>query len=191
MSILELISSVLTVFFVLGAAHQKIWSWPVGIAGTLMAIPPYLQAGLVAEAFLQGIYAVLGVWGWIAWRADRVHQKAGAEIPRWMTPVERYLVLLLFALLWLFFGWLFWSSSVLPVLDTALLSSGLLATGLEAKRKMDAWPLWLAANALSSLVAAQREMWWFAILYLILAVLSGYSYVKWSRSRNSSTAETH
>lgn len=181
----------LTVFFVLGAAHQKIWSWPIGIAGTLLAIPPYLESRLVAEALLQGIYAVLGVWGWIAWRADRVHQKADSEIPKWMVPSDRLRVLLFFALLWFAAGWFFRNASALPVLDTFLLTSGLVATGLEAKRKMEAWPLWFAANALSSLVAAQREMWWFAILYLILTVLSGYSYVKWSRSRNSSTAETH
>lgn len=191
MSILELISSVLTVFFVLGAAHQKIWSWPVGIAGTLLAIPPYLEAGLVAEALLQAVYAVLGAWGWFAWRADRVNQSFGAEIPQWMTSVERFKALVLFALLWMVSGWVFWSSSVLPVLDTALLSAGLVATGLEAKRKMEAWPLWFVANALSSFVAVQREMWAFAILYLALTVLSGYSYTKWSRSRNSATAETH
>jgi nicotinamide mononucleotide transporter len=188
---LELISSVLTVFFVLGAAHQKIWSWPVGIAGTLLAIPPYLEAGLVAEALLQAVYAVLGAWGWFAWRADRVNQSFGAEIPQWMTSVERFKALVLFALLWMVSGWVFWSSSVLPVLDTALLSAGLVATGLEAKRKMEAWPLWFVANALSSFVAVQREMWAFAILYLALTVLSGYSYTKWSRSRNSATAETH
>jgi nicotinamide mononucleotide transporter len=188
---LELISSVLTVFFVLGAAHQKIWSWPVGIAGTLLAIPPYLEAGLVAEALLQGVYAVLGVWGWFAWRTDRTHHNTGAEIPQWMTSVERFKALLLFALLWMVSGWVFWNASVLPVLDTALLSAGLVATGLEAKRKMEAWPLWFVANALSSLVAAQREMWAFAILYLVLTVLSGYSYTKWSRSRNSAIAETH
>lgn len=191
MSILELISSVLTVFFVLGAAHQKIWSWPVGIAGTLLAIPPYLEAGLVAEALLQAVYAVLGASGWFAWRADRVNQSFGAEIPQWMTSVERFKALVLFALLWMVSGWVFWSSSVLPVLDTALLSAGLVATGLEAKRKMEAWPLWFVANALSSFVAVQREMWAFAILYLVLTVLSGYSYTKWSRSRNSATAETH
>ncbi len=191
MSILELISSVLTVFFVLGAAHQKTGSWPVGIAGTLLAIPPYLEAGLVAEALLQAVYAVLGAWGWFAWRADRVNQSFGAEIPQWMTSVERFKALVLFALLWMVSGWVFWSSSVLPVLDTALLSAGLVATGLEAKRKMEAWPLWFVANALSSFVAVQREMWAFAILYLALTVLSGYSYTKWSRSRNLATAETH
>ena len=191
MSILELISSVLTVFFVLGAAHQKVWSWPVGIAGTLLAIPPYLEAGLVAEALLQGVYALLGAWGWFAWRADHTNPNSGAEIPQWMTSVERFKALLLFALLWMVSGWVFWSSSVLPVLDTALLSAGLVATGLEAKRKMEAWPLWFVANALSSFVAVQREMWAFAILYLVLTVLSGYSYTKWSRSRNSATAETH
>lgn len=178
----------LTVFFVLGAAHQKLWAWPLGMAGTLLAIPPYLESGLVAEALLQGIYTVLGAWGWFTWRADRANQNAGAEIPRWLTPAERYRVLLLFALLWMVSGWVFWNASVLPVLDTALLSAGLLATGLEAKRKMEAWPLWFVANALSSFVAAQREMWAFAILYLALTVLSGYSYTKWSRSRNSATA---
>ena len=181
----------LTVFFVLGAAHQKIWAWPVGMAGTLLAMPPYLAAGLVAEAFLQGVYTALGAWGWFTWRADRVNQSFGAEIPQWMTSVERFKALVLFALLWMVSGWVFWSSSVLPVLDTALLSAGLVATGLEAKRKMDAWPLWLVANALSSFVAAEREMWAFAMLYLALTLLSAYSWVKWSRSRNSATAETH
>jgi nicotinamide mononucleotide transporter len=190
-SILELISSVLTVFFVLGAAHQKIWAWPVGMAGTLLAIPPYLAAGLVAEAFLQGVYTALGAWGWFTWRADRANQKAGAEIPQWMAPRERYWSLLLFVLLWLASGWVFCHSSVLLFLDTALLSAGLLATGLEAKRKMDAWPLWFVANALSSFVAAERELWAFAMLYLALTLLSAYSWVKWSRSRNSATAETH
>ena len=161
------------------------------MAGTLLAISPYLEAGLVAEALLQGVYTALGAWGWFMWRSDRTNQKAGAEIPQWMASGERYWSLLLFASLWLASGWVFWNSSVLPVLDTALLSAGLLATGLEAKRKMDAWPLWFVANALSSFVAAERELWAFAMLYLALTLLSVYSWVKWSRSRNSATAETH
>lgn len=188
MSILELISSVLTVFFAGAAAHRKTWAWPVGIAGTLIAIPPYLQQMLTAEAVLQAIYAVLGIWGWWTWARAEKSAVSKAELdPRWMSGFDRFRVFVVFSVLWAGALLIFGSSSSMPWVDSFVLAGGLLATGLEARRVLETWPTWFIINAVSASVAVTRELYYFGVLYAILTGISVYSYLKWSTASGLTT----
>jgi nicotinamide mononucleotide transporter len=186
---LEFISSVLTVFFVVALAYQKAYAWPVGIAGTLLAIWPYYEVGLVAEALLQAVYAAVGAVGWWQWNRARGFAADSLPRPSWLSGSERFRYAGLFLALWAVVGIVLAPWSSMPWADTALFSAGVWATWLEANRKMDAWLIWIGANAVSVWTAWERGLYAFAGLYALLVLLSVYGLFKWTNPSYSSTAE--
>jgi nicotinamide mononucleotide transporter len=77
----------------------------------------------------------------------------------------------------------------MPWLDTALFAAGTLATWLEANRKLDAWIIWIGANAVSVWTAWERGLGAFAVLYALLTLLSLYGLIKWTNPSYSTTTE--
>lgn len=65
-------ASVLTLSLVAtyGQAHRMIECWLVWIAVDVISVPLYLSRHLYPTAILYGIFGVLCVFGWIAWRKD-------------------------------------------------------------------------------------------------------------------------
>ncbi len=189
MGTLELLSSVLTVFFVVALANQKGYAWPAGIAGTLLAIWPYYKVGLVAEALLQAVYAAVGAAGWWQWNRARGTARESLPGPTWLSGPQRIRYAGLFLALWALVGVLLASWSSMPWLDTALFAAGTWATWLDANRKMDAWIIWIGANAVSVWTAWERGLYAFVGLYALLALLSLYGLIKWANPSYSSTIE--
>ena len=189
MGTLELLSSVLTVFFVVALAYQKGYAWPVGIVGTLLAIWPYYEVGLVAEALLQAVYAAVGAVGWWQWNRAGGFAADSLARPSWLSGSERFRYAGLFLALWAVVGVVLAPWSSMPWADTALFSAGVWATWLEANRKMDAWLIWIGANAVSVWTACERGLYAFAGLYALLVLLSLYGLFKWTNPSYSSTVE--
>ncbi len=48
--------------------RQHILNWPVGILNVVLLMVVFWSAGLYADAGLQVVYIVLGLYGWWAWR---------------------------------------------------------------------------------------------------------------------------
>ena len=189
MGTLELISSVLTVFFGIALAYQKAYAWPIGIAGTLLAIWPYYEVGLVAEALLQAVYAGVGMVGWWQWNRARGYAQVSLPRPEWLSGPQRIRYTGLFLALWALVAILLAPWSSMPWLDTALFAAGTWATWLEANRKLDAWIIWIGANAISVWTAWEKGLWAFAGLYALLALLSLYGLFKWTNTNYSTTDE--
>ena len=47
--------------------RQKIWSWPIGIAGVTLYVIVFYRARLYADMGLQVVYIVLSFYGWYEW----------------------------------------------------------------------------------------------------------------------------
>src|SRR6478736_7916556 len=47
--------------------RENIWNWPIGLANNLFFAFLFWRARLFADMGLQGVYLVLGIWGWWEW----------------------------------------------------------------------------------------------------------------------------
>ena len=59
-------------------ARASIWNWPVSILNTTLYFVVFLRARLYADALLQVVFTLLGVYGWWSWRFGGA---VGAELP--------------------------------------------------------------------------------------------------------------
>src|SRR3954470_23292829 len=69
-SLLEIFAVVTGIVTVELAARGHIANWPIGIASSAVCLVVFLEAGLYADTLLQGLYVVLGFYGWWAWLYD-------------------------------------------------------------------------------------------------------------------------
>jgi nicotinamide mononucleotide transporter len=84
-SVIEVIGFVTGALCVWAVTRQYTWNWPVGIANNVAFLVLFLGVGLYADAVLQIVFAVVGVYGWILWGRRR----SGVADHRQGLPVRR------------------------------------------------------------------------------------------------------
>jgi nicotinamide mononucleotide transporter len=179
-------------------ARQNAWNWPIGIANNVTFLVLFWSAGIYADSVLQVVYLGLGVYGWWAWVLGGV---AHSVLAVSRTTRAQWLVLgvvgvLGTAGLTLLLDRVTDSTVPLPDAITTVLS--LLATWGQARKKLESWWLWIAADVVYVPLYAYKGLWLTAVLYvgfLALCVfglrswLADYSRAAAGRSASSATGQ--
>lgn len=176
-------SGVLVVWLVV---RQNVWNWPVGIVNNVMFFALFNTAGLYADAWLQVFYLTLALYGWWAWlRGGERHSEltvsrttstqwwallaagvAGTAVLTWVLDTR--------------------TNSTVPLPDAVTTVLSLLATWGQARKKIESWWLWIAADVIYVPLYIHKDLWLTAILYvgfLALCVLGLRSWLTDYRSR--------
>ena len=151
--------------------RQHILNWPLGILNVLLLMLVFSAAGLYADAGLQVVYVVLGLYGWWAWLyggARRTHlvvrTTTGAE---WLWLAVAGVVLT--GGLWLFLDRL--TGSTVPLADAVTTALSLLATYGQTRKLVENWWLWIAADLIYIPLYGYKDLWLTAILYVAFMLL--------------------
>ena len=81
MSLIELIAASLGVLAVWLTIRQNLWCWPIGLVMVLIYSWIFYDVKLYSDMLLQGIYAVLQLYGWWQWTRGGA-QHSGRQISR-------------------------------------------------------------------------------------------------------------
>jgi len=177
-----------TLGFVTGAAavwllvRESIWNWPAGIANAVFYLVLFAQARFFADSALQVVYIVLGAFGWWWWR----HGPAGR--PR--RPIARIGLLEATALALLTAGatygmylYLRSVSDAAPLADAATTALSLAATWMQARKQIENWLVWIAADAIYIPLYFVKSLPLTGILYCVFALMCVKGWRDWSRTR--------
>lgn len=161
--ILGFVSGALCVWLV---ARQNVWNWPIGIANNVTFLILFWAAGLYADSSLQVVYLGLALYGWWAWlRGGDAH--TSLRVSR--TTKNQWVVLAAVGVvgtvgLTILLDTVTDSSVPLPDAVTTVLS--LLATWGQARKKLESWWLWIAADVIYVPLYAYKDLWLTAALYV-------------------------
>lgn len=151
--------------------RQHLLNWAVGILNVLLLMLVFWTAGLYADAGLQTVYVVLGLYGWWAWLyggASRsrlvVRSTTRAE---WIALAGAGVVLT--GGLWLFLDRL--TGSTVPLADALTTALSLLATYGQSRKLIENWWLWIAADLIYIPLYGYKDLWLTALLYVAFLVL--------------------
>jgi nicotinamide mononucleotide transporter len=151
--------------------RQHILNWPLGILNVALLMLVFWAAGLYADAGLQILYVLLGLYGWWAWRyggAGRspliVRATTGKE---WLVQAAAGVVLT--AGLCLFLDRL--TSSTVPLADALTTVLSLLATYGQSRKLVENWWLWIVADLIYIPLYGYKRLWLTAILYVAFLAL--------------------
>lgn len=175
-------SGVLVVWLVV---VQNVWNWPVGILNNGMFFALFLTSGLYADGWLQVFYAVLAGYGWWAWlRGGERHSQLTVS----RTTARQWWALLgagvaaTALLTWILATW---TNSTVPLADAVTTVLSLLATWGQARKKVESWWLWIAADLIYVPLYGYKDLWLTAILYVGFIALCGLGLRAWLASYRS------
>ncbi|MGQ5523580.1 nicotinamide riboside transporter PnuC [Chitinimonas sp. PSY-7] len=185
---LEIVGFILTIAGIWLAARNHWLTWPLQMAAGMLYVGLFVQFHLFGEAALNGLYVLLAIFGLFQWRRGVTK----AELPISRMNRQDYV--------------LFWGIGVLstvivanlqvnflptdlPWLDSTVFVFGVLAQWLQARRKLENWPAWIALDLLAAGIYLHKNLQVTGVLYLLLAVLAAYGWWDWRKlMRNTADA---
>jgi nicotinamide mononucleotide transporter len=176
--ILGFVTGALCVWLV---AVQNVWNWPIGIANNVTFLILFWTAGLYADSALQLVYLALAVYGWWAWlRGGAAHTTLRVS----RTTTNQWVVLGVAGVvgtagLTVLLDRVTDSTVPLPDAITTVLS--LLATWGQARKKLESWWLWIAADVVYVPLYAYKDLWLTAALYVGFLALCVFGLRNWLR----------
>jgi nicotinamide mononucleotide transporter len=181
-SLLEVFGVVTGIATVALAARGHIANWPIGVASSAVFLVVFLEAGLYADSLLQGLYVVLGLYGWWAWLFDG---PARTQLPVTFASNRLRVGLAIAAVLGTLGFGLFLDTttdSTVPYPDAATTVLSLVAQLLLTRKHIDNWPVWIfGVNVPYIALYLYKGLALTAGLQLVYIALSAMGWRRWLR----------
>ena len=187
-SMLEAVSVLFGLAYVILAARENIWCWPAALIGTGTAVILFWDVSLLMESALHVYYLGMAIYGWWHWgRGGPAHQPL--EISRWGFK-QHAVTLVLVALLTLTAGYLLSenTSAALPFADSFTTFSAVITTWMVARKILENWLYWIVIDSVSVWLYLERGLVLYAALYLLYTLIAIAGYRLW-RQHYLSTAD--
>ena len=194
MDFMEIFTLVTGVIYIILEIRQKNFMWIVGIATSIAAMWVFFRQGLYASFALNAYYLVTSFIGLWQWRRDRrllvsaeeatLESKDSEEIIHlnrltWKTAVISAAVAVAgtFALAWV----MQLLENPMSYMDSAVAVLSVIATWWLVRSYLQQWWIWIAADAMSTILCATQGLWWMSALYAMYSLSAIYGLCHWKR----------
>lgn len=180
---LDQLNLVLGLFGVALMIRRTLWAFPVGLAAVSVQGVLFYRSGFPADATLQVFFFVTLAWGWWHWVQDR---GAAPELPV-TTLSPRGLALALVGASVATAGWAMFGAprlhSVMPWRDAFIAMFSVAAQVLQARKKLENWPLWIVVNLVAVASYWSAALAFTALLYLVYLGMAFAGWIAWNRAK--------
>ncbi len=162
--------------------REKVSAWPITIISASLFVVLFLDARLYANVGLQVFFIVLAVYGWHQWQRGGI-EKTGVSVSRITGRVAVLLLLLTAAASALFAAVLGSATNAAePLWDSLATAMSLAAQWMLAKKILENWLVWIAADIIFVAVYVQSALYVTAGLYIVYLVMATAGFLAWRRS---------
>lgn len=186
---LEFTAVVFGIISVVYSRAENILVYPTGLVNTTLYIYLSVQAGLYAEASVNGYYTIMSIAGWVWWarkEADGVQQLriSGSSATDWRN------TFLFFGFFWVTLWWLlsWFTDSSVPLADGFAAASAYTGMWLMARKKLENWIWLIITNTASIPLYFSKGFVFTSFQYLVFLVLAIMGYMEWRRKLIQSEA---
>ena len=189
MNLMEIITLVTGVIYIILEIRQKNFMWVVGIATSLAAMWVFFRQGLYASFSLNAYYLVTSFIGLWQWRRDRSRLEIKTDLPMdeviHLNRLSTKTLLIsaacavagtiaLAEIMVLF-------ENPMSYMDSAVAVLSAIATWWLVRSYLHQWWVWIAADAMSTVLCASQGLWWMSLLYCLYSLSAVYGLYHWKR----------
>ena len=178
----ELLGAALGLVNIALLVRRSVWNFPAAMASVLLVGVTLFQARLYSESGLQAFFFVVNILGWYQW--SRASGDAQAVPVGWMSAPARVSWAAVTVVLSLSLGWVMhrFTDAALPFADSAVTGASIAAQLLLNNRRIENWVLWIGIDVVSVALYLNRELYFFAALYVIFLGMSVIGLRQWVTS---------
>lgn len=168
-------------------ARQHVWNWPLGLLNNVFWALLFWRAKLYSDSSLQGMFFVLGCYGWWRWRTGTAGTVLAVRRMRtleWKVLTGLVVVATAALAAWLAHA----TDSPAPLADATVLTLSLAATWGQAEKRIESWWIWIAVDVISVPLYVSRSLYPTAGLYVMFGVLCVLGLRSWSRELRAAEA---
>lgn len=180
MTQLEIGGFALTLAGIALAARNHWATWPLQMLAGAIYVWLFFSFQLFGEAALNGLYVLLAMYGLLQWRRGSARRalaisrmSAGEHLLFWCLGAAGTVGVAQLQVHFL--------PTDLPWLDSTVFVFGVLAQWLQARRKLDNWPIWIALDLLAAGIYFHKGLSVTGALYVLLAILAAWGWQDWRR----------
>jgi nicotinamide mononucleotide transporter len=166
---------------------QNIWGWFWAIISSALYAYVFYKTKLYSDMELQFAFIAFSIYGWWHWLHGG--QLAANSLPVAGTP-QRFLlpVFLLICVAAAVLGYLHqkYTDASLPYLDSTLTATSLAAQWLMARKYIENWLLWIAANIVYIYMYYSKGLYGTSLLYVLLLAMAIKGYYDWLKAKKIS-----
>ena len=177
MNLLEIFAAITTLLGVFFASRGSKITWYMSFLSIASCSILFFNNQLYAQVLLQLVYLSQSVYGLFTWSKNtsevQVVKMTNYELTKTMTWFCG-----LTGLIYVVFNS---TNDANPLIDSFITGLSLIANYLLIKKKVENWLIWVASNLLSISLFTEQKLYIFALLYIVIGVISAISYFKWKK----------
>ena len=189
MDFMEIFTLVTGVIYIILEIRQKNFMWVVGIATSIAAMWVFFRQGLYASFGLNAYYLATSFIGLWQWRRDRNHiqedtSESGEVIHLNRLTIRTAVISAIAAVAGtvLLAETMILFENPMSYMDSAVAVLSAIATWWLVKSYLAQWWIWIAADAMSTILCATQGLWWMSALYCMYSLSAIYGLYHWKRN---------
>jgi len=175
----EIIASLLGIGYVILAARESQWCWPLAFVSTLIYTILFWEGQLPMQALMNFYYMGMAVYGYLLWRKHG-NTEDNLAISSWSWS-QQVLFLAIGVVLTIATASYLNSidASQSPYLDAGVTVFSILNTVLMARKVLQNWLYWIVIDAAAIVLYAQNGYYATIVMYSVYLILAVIGFISW------------
>jgi nicotinamide mononucleotide transporter len=175
------IFGILSVWF---AKKQNILVFPTGIISTIITVYVMYKASYLADMSINIYYTIMSLYGWYKWTHFTHTKSDDLQITRTNITEKTIgfgmfiITVIVCVFIYKAFGVTIQTNNWLDIITTGIFFT---AMWFMALKKIENWTLWIIGDILVIPIFWSRELYIFALLYLVYTFLAFMAYIEWKK----------
>ena len=176
---LGLLFGILAVVYLI---RESIWTWPWGIAYTIISLWVFWEQRLYGDLLLHILYLILNIYGWYHWLYGA--GKNEKELPITHIPMKNLILVLgLSGIGIFFFGFALqtYTDASVPYWDSTTSILSVAAMWMTTQKRIENWILWFIVDVIATGIYLYKSMYFYALLYFLYIGMAVAGYIEWKK----------
>ncbi len=177
----EIFAALLGMAYIIFAARESQWCWPIAFISTLIYTALFWEGQLPMQALLNFYYMGMAIYGYMLWRKHGVTEdKLAITSWSWTKQLSFLVIATVLSVITAYYLEAT-ETSQNPYLDASVTIFSVMNTWLMAKKILQNWLYWVVIDGAAIVLYAQSGYFATVILFSVYTVLAIIGFISWQK----------